>query len=156
MLEKTLRRLRMRLLARDVFESRPSLAVASLRFVWLVSPTLIYPYGTRTIADLCLGNAFIAASQDVPDVGSAFIGGLLANVSMLLELRVSHGLLHWDPLVDSPLMTWMQDHPEAVVEPADDHLGVLPPLRQFACAIARRILEPVDYHYIDALAEVEP
>lgn len=155
MLEKTLRRLHMCLLARDVFERYPSLAVASLRFVWLVSPTLVYPYTNRTIADLCLGNALVCASQATENTKQAFIDGLLANVSMLLEIRVSHGVQQWDPLVDRPLMTWMQDHPEAVVEPADDHRGILPPLKQFACAIARRILEPVDYHYMDAIGEVE-
>lgn len=152
MLDRVLRRLRMKPLAVDLFDKHPNLAVASKRFVWLVSPTLLYPYGKRTIAEHCLAAAILGGTESPENRVRAFVEGLLAKVTMLLEVRVTSGQQTWNPVSDQPLMTWLQDRPDAVVDNEGGPMEPLPIPRVFAASIAIRVLEPVDYQYVPGLA----
>ncbi|ODU40588.1 MAG: hypothetical protein BGO50_16680 [Rhodanobacter sp. 67-28] len=152
MLDRVLRRLRMKPLALDLFEKHPNLAVASRRFVWLVSPTLLYPYGKRTIAEHCLAEAILGGTQSSDNPVRAYVEGLLAKVTMLLEVRVTSGPQTWNPVTDQPLMTWLQDRPDAIVDNEAGPIQPLPVPRAFAASIALRVLDPLDYQFVPGLA----
>ncbi len=151
LLHHTLRRLRRVKVAKRLYADHPNLEVLSQRLVWHITPTLVYPFGKdwRTISECCLEEAISRALGAADTAPKTYIQGMRVWLSMLLELTVMSGAMQWNPVLDDPLMAWLQEHPDAKVEALVGKANHLPAPAQFTHELMLRLVEPQDAHWVE-------
>lgn len=149
LLEGLMVSLRMSDVANHLFERVPTIHDAALRLIWLVPPDVVYPDTRISVAEYCLRDAVQGASGLSGDVATAvFVSHLVANVSRLLELEIGTAERRWNPMIDPPLLEWVEVHGQASVRVLQGCAYELYSPRRFAAVIAYRVLNPRDMRFV--------